>query len=129
MIAATCLALAIYYEARSEPVRGQIAVAQVILNAVQWDKEKVCNKIMKGRFIASQPAKRPIPKRKDKAWSVAKKVALKALIKGRAGDITHGADHFDMVNANPYWKSSCRITVIIEGHFFCREFKRKDNTS
>src|SRR5690606_39932841 len=31
----TCLANAIYFEARSEPLRGQAAVAQVVLNRVR----------------------------------------------------------------------------------------------
>ena len=34
MIMETCLALAVYFEARSEPIAGQLAVAQVIENRV-----------------------------------------------------------------------------------------------
>ena len=33
-----CIAMAVYFEARSEPVAGQLAVAQVIINRVEDDK-------------------------------------------------------------------------------------------
>ena len=35
MLEILCLTVAIYYEARGEPIEGQAAVAQVILNRVQ----------------------------------------------------------------------------------------------
>ena len=35
---ATCLAEAVYHEARNEPIKGQIAVAQVVLNRRQSPK-------------------------------------------------------------------------------------------
>ena len=46
----SCLALAIYFEARSEPIAGQLAVAQVILNRVVDERypDTVCEVIMEG---------------------------------------------------------------------------------
>jgi len=43
--AALCLALAVYYEARSEPLDGQIAVAEVVINRVESDRfpDDVCS--------------------------------------------------------------------------------------
>ena len=35
MLAAHCLAIAMYYEARNQPIDGQLAVAQVIMNRVE----------------------------------------------------------------------------------------------
>ena len=35
MIEIACLALAIYFEARSEPIHGRIAVAETVLNRVE----------------------------------------------------------------------------------------------
>jgi N-acetylmuramoyl-L-alanine amidase len=33
-----CLALAVYFEARGEPVAGQLAVAQVVINRARSDQ-------------------------------------------------------------------------------------------
>ena len=46
----TCLAVAIYFEARSEPIAGQLAVAQVVLNRVADERypDTVCEVIMEG---------------------------------------------------------------------------------
>ena len=38
MITILCLSAAIFYEARNQPVDGQLAVAEVILNRVQSDR-------------------------------------------------------------------------------------------
>ena len=35
MTAVACMAMAIFFEARSEPVHGQIAVGNVIMNRVE----------------------------------------------------------------------------------------------
>ncbi len=53
-----CLANAIYFEARSEPVRGQIAVAQVVMNRVfsGFYPDDVCSVVYQnaGRHLACQ---------------------------------------------------------------------------
>ncbi|NDH02271.1 MAG: cell wall hydrolase, partial [Marivivens sp.] len=33
-----CIAMAVYFEARGEPIAGQLAVAQVVLNRVDDDR-------------------------------------------------------------------------------------------
>ena len=38
MLTILCLSAAIYYEARNQPVDGQLAVAEVIMNRVQSDR-------------------------------------------------------------------------------------------
>ena len=45
-----CLATAIYYEARSEPIEGQLAVAQVIMNRIrtQYYPATVCGVVYEG---------------------------------------------------------------------------------
>ena len=47
-----CLATAIYFEARGEPVRGQIAVGQVILNRVRSPQfpETICGVVYQGQM-------------------------------------------------------------------------------
>ena len=52
MILATallCLSLNIYHEARSEPIEGQFAVAQVTLNRAEGDEKNVCREVLKPR--------------------------------------------------------------------------------
>ena len=46
----TCIALNVYYEARSEPLEGQYAVAHVVLNRVADDKfpDDACKVIKQG---------------------------------------------------------------------------------
>ena len=47
-----CLSTAIYFEARGEPVRGQIAVAQVILNRVRSPQfpQTICGVVYQGQM-------------------------------------------------------------------------------
>ncbi|MFD0988423.1 cell wall hydrolase [Methyloligella solikamskensis] len=47
-----CLATAIYFEARGEPVKGQLAVAQVVMNRVRSPKfpDTVCGVVYQGQF-------------------------------------------------------------------------------
>lgn len=117
---AFCLAIAIYFEARSEPIAGQVAVAQVILNNVNWNEKRVCKKVYQKGFLSSLNIPRKIPNPRNKHWIVAQDAARVALLLGKQGDITKGANHFDMVNANPYWKKHCKVTLVIAGHFFCK---------
>lgn len=49
-VSLTCLALTVYFEARSEPVQAQAAVAQVVLNRVEHDAfpDTVCEVVEQG---------------------------------------------------------------------------------
>ena len=46
----TCIALNVYYEARSEPLESQVGVAHVVLNRVASDKfpDDACSVIYQG---------------------------------------------------------------------------------
>ena len=82
-----CLASAIYFEARNEPVRGQIAVAQVVLNRVfsPYYPGDVCGVVYQNahRRLACQFtfACDGIPDivREKGPWSRAQKIAKQAL--------------------------------------------------
>ena len=52
-----CLATAIYFEARGEPVEGQIAVGQVIMNRVRSPQfpETICGVVYQGADGARLP--------------------------------------------------------------------------
>ena len=49
-----CLATAIYFEARGEPIRGQIAVGQVILNRVRSPQfpQTICGVVYQGQMAS-----------------------------------------------------------------------------
>ena len=77
MIAATCLALNVYFEARSEPMIAQFAVAQVTMNRVASEKypDNVCDVVwQKKQFSWTHDGKSDKPK-EAKAWEVAQWVA------------------------------------------------------
>ena len=58
---ASCIAEAIYFEARGESVQGQKAVAQVILNRVKIKKKSACSVINeKNQFSFKKNKKRKI---------------------------------------------------------------------
>ena len=78
-----CLARAIYFEARSEPEAGQIAVANVILNRVKSKRypDSICGVVYDGahrlnscQFSFACDGKKDAPK-SAKQWSKAKKLA------------------------------------------------------
>jgi spore germination cell wall hydrolase CwlJ-like protein len=85
--AVKCLTEAIYFEARGEPVRGQIAVAQVVMNRVfsGYYPNTVCGTVYQNanRHLACQFtfACDGIPEvvREPDAWDRAKKIAAETL--------------------------------------------------
>jgi spore germination cell wall hydrolase CwlJ-like protein len=79
-----CLATAIYFEARGEPVRGQIAVAQVILNRVRSPlfPQTICGVVYQGQmhpgcqFSFTCDGHTDIP-RNDDQWALAQDISKK----------------------------------------------------
>ena len=81
MTAATCLALAIYWEARNQPTIGQLAVAQVVVNRVESKRwpSTICDVVwQKKQFSWTHDGKSDRPKEKT-AWRKSKMLA--ALVK------------------------------------------------
>lgn len=77
-----CLATAIYFEARGEPVRGQVAVGQVIMNRVRSPlfPETICGVVYQGQmqkgcqFSFACDGKTDMP-RNDAQWALAQDIA------------------------------------------------------
>ncbi len=77
-----CLALAIYFEARGEPVRGQVAVGQVIMNRVRSPlfPETICGVVYQGQmhpgcqFSFTCDGHTDTP-RNDDQWALAQDIA------------------------------------------------------
>lgn len=95
-----CLAMAVYHEARGEPLPGQVAVAHVVLNRVaspRWP-DSVCAVVTQPRqfsFRWSAP-------RETGAWRRAVAVAAAALA-GRSQDPTGGALYFHRAGLRLAW--------------------------
>lgn len=73
-----CLALNIYYEARSEPLTGQIAITNVVLNRVEDERfpNSACEVItQKGQFVWYWQGRDYFPLKETDSWINAVKLA------------------------------------------------------
>lgn len=122
-----CLAQAIYYEARGESQRGQMAVAEVIMNRVRsgYYPNSVCGVVYQGSHRATgcqftftcdgSLNHRP----RGRAWDRAQRVAT-AVMSGYTRPVTQGATHYHTLAVNPVWNSGLVETTTIESHVFYR---------
>lgn len=73
-----CLANAVYFEARSEPIEGQLAVAEVVMNRAASGRypTDLCSVItQKAQFSFIRRGKFPRPDRESQAWKKAVAIA------------------------------------------------------
>ena len=120
-----CLALAVYYEARSEPLVGQVAVAEVVLNRVEHAAypPTICGVVQQGgtgRYrcqFSYWCDGRPETPLDDRAWRRAK--VLAKLTHGRVltADI-EDATHYHSTYVSPYWSASMALVATIGRHHF-----------
>ena len=127
IVATGCLARAVYYEARSEPLSGQRAVAQVVLNRARHPAypSTICGVVYQGsdRTTGCQftftcdgsQAIKPSGPRWNQAMSVAQR-ALDGFVERDVGWATHY--HADYVL--PYWASKLDKMATIGRHIFYR---------
>src|SRR4051794_38849849 len=123
-----CLANAVYFEARSEPVRGQIAVAQVVMNRAfsGYYPNDVCGVVYQNahRHLACQFtfACDGIPDvvNDDEAWERAKRIARESL-EGKLWlpDVSK-ATHYHASYVRPYWVRAMHKNAKIGLHTFYR---------
>ncbi len=123
-----CLSEAIYYEARSESIEGQIAVAEVIMNRVDSSRypDTVCEVVSQGEsrrnscqfsYKCDGEPERMIDK---KAAKRAHDVAI-LLMKGERRHITLEATHYHATYVKPYWAKSLTRTTQHGTHVFYRQ--------
>ncbi len=125
--ATQCLATAVYYEAASESIGGQKAVAQVVLNRVAHPTypNSVCGVVYQGSerrtgcqfsFTCDGSLRRTPSAR---GWATALQVAREAL----AGDVYEPvglATHYHTIWISPYWAPSLDYIGVIGAHRFYR---------
>ncbi|NAZ35783.1 cell wall hydrolase [Rubellimicrobium sp. CFH 75288] len=120
-----CLAEALYHEARGEPLRGQIAVAEVILNRVdsRWYPDTVCAVVRQGTGqlhmcqFSYYCDGRPDTIRDRRAWAAVGRVA-RVMLDGAERPLTDGAMFYHTRAVNPYWASVFTETTTIGAHIF-----------
>lgn len=125
-----CLAEGIYFEARGEPVKGQAAVAQVILNRVRNPTypNSVCgvvyqNKHWRNRCQFSFACDNIKDRTSDKErWSVAKYVARETSENRIWQKEVGSSTHYHATYVKPKWARSMKRVGRIGLHIFYRTY-------
>lgn len=114
-----CMAKNIYYEARSEPVEGQIAVAQVTLNRVDHNNwpDNICDVVYQPKqFSWTWTVKDQDPKDMV-AYKRAITIARDVMI-GNVVDPTGNATFYHTTWVNPNWNQYMEVSKVIGAHVF-----------
>jgi spore germination cell wall hydrolase CwlJ-like protein len=125
--AVDCLTAAVYYEAASEPLEGQQAVAQVILNRMRHPAfpKSVCGVVFQGSnrttgcqftFTCDGSLFR---KPSLSGWARARQVAAAAL-NGYVMPSIGNATHYHADYVAPYWSTSLIKVAKVGAHIFYR---------
>ncbi|MCP1337548.1 cell wall hydrolase [Futiania mangrovi] len=124
-----CLATAIYFEARGEPVDGQAGVAEVILNRVSSKRfpDTVCDVVYQGARAGTRACQfsfacdgKPETVTNKPAWQRARALA-RAIMEGRTRHVTDQALYFHADYVAPSWARRMVRTTQIGRHIFYRE--------
>lgn len=122
-----CLSEALYFEARGETVKGQFAVAEVIMNRVKSARfpGTLCGVIHQGtgkkygcQFTYTCDGHKEVIA-EPKAFSRVSKVA-RAILDGKAPKLTDGATHYHTTAVRPKWSRVYTKTARIGDHLFYR---------
>lgn len=121
-----CLRQALYFEARGETLKGQFAVAEVILNRVDSPRypKTVCGVVNQGNGRACQFSyacdgiKDVMHEKKaiDRAGRIAR-----LMLDGAPRALTEGATHFHTNAVRPRWAHRFPRTAQIGAHLFYRQ--------
>ena len=144
-----CLAQNIYFEAKSEPLAGQYAVADVVLNRVNDTRypNTICEVVKEGPIKESWKTKQDTTLSDDEriyyprknrcqfswycdgkadnvrdsdAWRIAQEVAFRIVEEKRMRGITEGATHYHADYVSPKWASKIQLVGSISTHIFYR---------
>ena len=101
-----CLAASVYFESKGEPLEGQLAVAEVVINRAESGGRfppSICSVVFqKGQFSFVRGNEFPPIKRDSKAWQTAvaiAEIAMDELWESRASD----ALFFHATRVSPRW--------------------------
>ena len=122
-----CLAMNIYHEARSEPIAGKIAVAEVTLNRVEskYYPDDICGVVyQKGKkacafsWTCDNISDTPHEKKEfDSAIRLARMVMLNA---GNVRAVGKNVTHYHHKSVKPYWLTDVEEVKRVGSHIFYR---------
>ena len=123
-----CLTEALYYEARSEGVKGEKAVAEVVFHRMGSGNygDSICAVVYEGSdrkvcqfsFTCNGDLNRP---REETAWNEAEQLAAQILTgEVRLNNATGGATSYHATSVKPYWAPTLERTARIGKHIFYR---------
>ena len=127
----SCLAEALYFEARGESLQGIVGVAEVILNRVDDRRYpgSVCGVVNQGtgeryrcQFTYTCDG-RPETISEQRAYEKVGKIA-RFMMDGAPRTLTDGATHYHTKSVNPRWARVFPRTTTIGYHHFYREPSR-----
>ena len=119
-----CLAAAIFFEARDQPITGQLAVASVVLNRVESPRwpDNVCDVVFQTKQFSfthdgksDNYKKYASNKTEGQAIEVAETIAQEVLDGNRLG-LT--STHYHTVNVNPFWAKLYHFDGRVGDHLF-----------
>ena len=134
-----CMAANIYHEAKNQPMAGQIAVAQVVLNRVNDNRypDNVCDVVKQGltykngkvvlgkcQFSWYCDGKKDDVDKKSEKWRNSLRYASMVITNRITLDVTEGATHYHATYVRPAWARTKTKTVRINRHIFYRWEKK-----
>ena len=124
MTAAMCLALNIFFEARNEPIDGQIMVAEVTLNRVASNRypDSVCDVVwQRKQFSWTHDGLHDDPTRMSyldrQAWRDIQTLA-KDILDEKVEMFGTGATMYHATYVEPYWADSYEFVGQVGEHLF-----------
>lgn len=132
------LVATVWGEARGEPIKGQIAVAQVIKNRSIKKKRSIKDIVLEPKQFSCWNKRDPnydeclkiVSEWKDEWWdlkNVPNKFLLKTIVACKSSlDVVDGATHYVTLdyynkNRNRGWISKMKVVGIIGNHIFMKE--------
>lgn len=117
-----CLAGTVYFEARGEPIQGQLAVAKVVMNRAESDifPSNYCGVVyQRSQFSFVRGGKMPRISRASSAWQRAKKIARIAH-EGMWDSEAKDSLYFHARYVSPRWSRTKSRRATIKTHVFYR---------
>ena len=130
-----CMATNIYHEAKNQPMAGQIAVAQVVMNRVKDSRypNTICDVVKQGltykngkvvlgkcQFSWYCDGKKDDVNMKSEKWRNSLRYASMVITNRITLDVTEGATHYHATYVRPAWARTKTKTVRINRHIFYR---------
>ena len=132
-----CITEAIYYEARNQPLNGQLAVAIVIKNRIKSPRwpDNACKVVHEGYYWRGFPLHDqcqfsywcdglPEEMEDEEAWLTAQGIAYIALTRNVTIKGMENITHYHNLDVNPAWAKKLRYCGTIADHkFYCSDDK------